>query len=399
MVAGHLRERNGIYHMVLSYTDETGKRVTPYKSTGLPVKGNKRRAEAMLDKWRLDTEIDLEKRIQEYARNHSSLPQDIQFTKFMLDWLAMMKNNVEITTHASYSLVIKNQIVPYFDEHYPHLKLRDLNPLQIQEYYSWEMNEQGVSANTVIHRHANIRKALQYAYKIGLIDNNPADRIDRPRKDEFVGSYYNEEELKQLFEAVKSDPLELPVLLAAYYGLRRSEVLGLKWDAIDFEKKTITIRHVVTEAQIDGKMTIIEKDRTKTKSSHRVLPLVKPFEDALLRLREQQAENRRLCGSSYCTDYLDYINVNPVGDRLKPGYLTTHFPYVLEKNGLRRIRFHDLRHSCASLLFSNGVSMKEIQEWLGHSNISTTANIYTHLDYNSKIASANAILSICPTDI
>ena len=145
MVAGHLRERNGIYHMVLSYTDETGKRVTPYKSTGLPVKGNKRRAEAMLDKWRLDTEIDLEKRIQEYARNHSSLPQDIQFTKFMLDWLAMMKNNVEITTHASYSLVIKNQIVPYFDEHYPHLKLRDLNPLQIQEYYSWEMNEQGVA--------------------------------------------------------------------------------------------------------------------------------------------------------------------------------------------------------------------------------------------------------------
>ena len=84
---------------------------------------------------------------------------------------------------------------------------------------------------------------------------------------------------------------------------------------------------------------------------------------------------------------------------MKPGYLTTHFPYVLEKNGLRRIRFHDLRHSCASLLFSNGVSMKEIQEWLGHSNISTTANIYTHLDYNSKIASANAILSICPTDI
>ena len=80
----------------------------------------------------------------------------------------------------------------------------------------------------------------------------------------------------------------------------------------------------------------------------------------------------------------------------KLSYLTAHFPHFLEKNGLRRIRFHDLRHSCASLLYSNGVSMKEIQEWLGHSNISTTANIYTHLDYSSKIASANAILSVCP---
>ncbi len=399
MVAGHLRERNGIYHMVLSYMDETGKRVTPYKSTGLPVKGNKRRAEAMLDKWRSDTEIDLEKRIQECARNYSSVPQDIQFTEFMLDWLAMMKNNVEITTHASYSLTIKNQINPYFDKHYPHLKLRDLTPLQIQEYYSWELNEQGVSANTVIHRHANIRKALQYAYKTGLIDSNPADRIERPRKDVFVGSFYNEAELKQLFEAIKGDPLELPVLLAAYYGLRRSEVLGLKWDAVDFEKKTVTIRHVVTEAEIDSKLTIIEKDRTKTKSSHRVLPLVKPFEDALLRLKEKQNDNRKLCGNSYSTNYLDYINVNAIGERLKPGYLTAHFPLILERNGLRRIRFHDLRHSCASLLYSNGVSMKEIQEWLGHSNISTTANIYTHLEYNSKIASANAILSVCPAEM
>ena len=261
------------------------------------------------------------------------------------------------------------------------------------------MNEKGVSANTVIHRHANIRKALQYAYKIGLISNNPADRIERPRKEPYVGDFYNERELKQLFEAIKGDPLELPALLAAYYGLRRSEVLGLKWSAIDFEKKTITIRHVVTEAEIDGKMTIIEKDRTKTKSSHRVLPLVKPFEDALLRLKEEQNDNRKLCGNSYNTDYLDYINVNAIGERLKPGYLTAHFPLIIERNGLRRIRFHDLRHSCASLLCSNGVSMKEIQEWLGHSNISTTANIYTHLEYNSKIASANAILSICPSDM
>ena len=119
MVAGHLRERNGIYHMVLSYTDENGKRMTPSRSTGLPVKSNKRRAESMLDVWRSETEVELEQRIQEHARNHSAIPQDIQFTKFMLDWLAMMKDSVETTTHAGYSLIIKNQINPYFDKHYP----------------------------------------------------------------------------------------------------------------------------------------------------------------------------------------------------------------------------------------------------------------------------------------
>ena len=129
------------------------------------------------------------------------------------------------------------------------------------------MTENDVSANTVIHRHANIRKALQYAFKTGLIDINPADRIERPKKVKYVGSTYNDQELEQLFAVTKGDLIELPVMLAAFYGLRRSEVLGLKWDAIDFEKKTITIKHTVTQTTLDGKSVIIEKDRTKTKSS------------------------------------------------------------------------------------------------------------------------------------
>ena len=100
----------------------------------------------------------------------------------------------------------------------------------------------------------------------------------------------------------------------------------------------------------------------------------------------------------YCKKDADYIYVNDIGELVKPGYITQNFPATLEKNDMRRIRFHDLRHSCASLLYANGVSLKEIQEWLAHSDISTTSNIYTHLDFNSKIASANAIMGVYPTN-
>lgn len=396
MVAGHLRERRGIYQIILSYKDENGKRHTPSKSTGLPVKGNKRRAEAMLQEARKEKELELERLALQKKDEPPSSPSEFMFTRFMLDWLGMMENSVDITTFSSYNIVVKNKIIPYFDTHHPGLRLTDLTPKHIQDYYTYEMKVNGVSANTVIHRHANIRKALQYAFKTGLLNSNPADRIERPRKEKFVGSIYNAEELGQLFKAVKGDPIELGVILAAFYGLRRSEVVGLRWEAIDFQKKTISINHTVAQIRVDGQAVLVEKDRTKTKSSCRTLPLVPPFEELLLRMKAQQEENRRLCGNMYCHKYEQYLYVDPMGELIKPNYITQHFPLVLKKHGLRKIRFHDLRHSCASLLYANGVSLREIQEWLGHSDISTTSNIYTHLDFSSKIASANAILDVYP---
>ena len=102
---------------------------------------------------------------------------------------------------------------------------------------------------------------------------------------------------------------------------------------------------------------------------------------------------RRLCGRSYDNRYLDYICVDEMGTLTSPHYLSMAFQNLLKKNGLRHIRFHDLRHSCASMLLANGVSMKQIQEWMGHSDFSTTANIYAHLDFNSKLSSAQAMMN------
>lgn len=137
----------------------------------------------------------------------------------------------------------------------------------------------------------------------------------------------------------------------------------------------------------------IAADTTKSKSSMRTLPLVPVFKKLLLSKKAEQEEYKKLCGRSYSKEFLDYVCVNKLGVRISCHYLSSAFPKLLEKNGLRKIRFHDLRHSCASLMMSNGISMKQIQEWLGHSDFSTTANIYAHLDYQSKISAADAMLS------
>ena len=237
-------------------------------------------------------------------------------------------------------------------------------------------------------------KALKYAVKMDLIPFNPADKVERPKKQRYIADYYRQEELERLLEASKDHPYSLLIQMTAFYGLRRSEALGLKWDAIDFERNTITIKHIVTNAKIDGKCEIVCADRAKTKSSLRSLPLVSNIREKLLALREQQKENRRVCGNCYSKKYDGYVFVDAMGNIFNPRSVTANFSKLLEQNGLRHIRFHDLRHSCASLLLANDVPLKQIQEWLGHSDIGTTANIYSHLDYKSKITSANVMDNI-----
>jgi hypothetical protein len=147
----------------------------------------------------------------------------------------------------------------------------------------------------------------------------------------------------------------------------------------------------VTVANIDGKNVIIADDTVKTKSSFRTLPLVPAIRAKLLAIQEEQDKNRELCGKAYNKAEGIYIYTDALGNRIKPDYLSGEFPKFLEKNGFRRMRFHDLRHSCASLLLANGVPLKAIQDWLGHSDFAITANTYAHLDYKSKIASAGAM--------
>ena len=376
MIAGHLQEKKGLYYIVLSYKDKSGKRVSKWLPTGLPVKGNKKRAEDMLMAARA-----------EFVAGEAAIDRDMPFSSYLVQWMEIARSTLKPNTAAGYASMIQNPITPYFQQR--GITLGGLQAVDIQMFYTSQLKR--VSANTVIHYHAIIHRALKYAVKTDLIDVNPADKVERPRKDRFTASFYDGNEVNRLFQAARGTPLELPVMLAAFYGLRRSEVVGLKWDAIDFENKTIAIRHTVTVCAEKGRRIEVAADTTKTASSRRTLPLVPAFQTKLAALKEQQEKNRILCGRSYCTDYLGYVLVDAMGNRLKLSYISTAFPVLLKRNGLRPIRFHDLRHSCASLLLKNGVPMKQIQEWLGHSDFSTTANIYAHLDAGSKLTSAQAM--------
>ena len=376
MVAGHLQEKNGIYYMVLSYPSANGKRKNKWISTKLPVKGNKKKAEKMLSEIR-----------QTFVPVEKPMDAEINFSDYMLQWLQIIKPTVATTTYASYSSIVQKIVVPYFKK--KAIPLAELKAIDIQAFYLNHLER--VSARTVIHYHTLLHRALKYAVKIELIDANPVDKVDRPKAAPFVGSFYDSTEVQKLFEAAKGSKLEIPIFLGAFYGLRRSEAIGLKWDAIDFQNDTITIRHTVVSCYFDGKQVQKAQDITKTKSSMRTLPLIPAFKELLQHKKQQQNEFQRMCGKSYNKDYLGYICVDEIGKLLSPHYLTEAFAKLLKKHGLRKIRYHDLRHSCASLLLANGVPMKQIQEWLGHSDFSTTANVYAHLECNSKRLSAAAM--------
>ena len=381
-VSGHLEDVRGVYHIKLTWIDEAGNRGRKSVSTGLAIKGNKARAEDMIPQIRKEQE--------ELLRSVPEI-EDLLFADFMEQWLVYARNNknkpIKPTTFGGYQMNVQKIIAPYFRK--KGILLRTLTADDINDFYDDQLER--VKAMTVTKYHANIGLALKYAVKKNYLPHTLMDKVNRPSTDRFVGKFLKQSEAISLADAVKGHKLELGVILGTFYGLRRSEVIGLRWESINFEANTITIEHTVTEANIDGQHCIIADDTTKSKSSYRTLPLIPIIRTKLLEVQEEQERNRKLCGKSYNKTEGQYIYTDALGNRIKPNYLTNAFPEFLVNNGFKRLRYHDLRHSCASLLLANGVPLKAIQEWLGHSDFAITANIYAHLEFDSKLASAEAL--------
>ena len=354
------------YYIVIRYQDETTKKERQrWITTDISVKGdNKRRAEQR----RIEV-------LTEYDGQKIDFSKDILFTVFIKEWLENLKSSIAESTYGSYKQVVYNQIIPFYEP--KKLKLKDITPLHIQQYVYFKL--ESASPNTARKHLWNLSKCFESAIKQNLITFNPVKGIDKPKKIKYTGAkFYNEKQIDELLSVIKGELIEGIILFSVFYGLRRSEVCGLKWSAINFENKTFNIMHTTVQTGT----TIYKVDSTKNDSSNSSMPMPDIIISMLKKLKAKQAKNKLLQPN----DYIDegYIFVRDNGQLIPPAYVSKHFQKILERNGLPQIRFHDLRHSSASYLLHLGFSMKEIQMWLRHGDIGTTMNIYAHLDMSAK---------------
>lgn len=370
--------KHGIYQAIIYFKGEDGERKSKWISLGIR-EGEKGAAKQAREKF--------EAIKREYEGVESADPLKKLFSAYLLEWVKNSRNKCAATTAEEYERMATRYINPYFDA--KGTTLAKLTAGDLEDYYRVQRGN-GLSAASVIKQHAIIRSTLQWAYKHRWVRENVADLAEKPKKDKPQREQpYTEAEVAALLKVLTGHKLYAPVMLAALFGLRRSEALGLRWSAVDFENRTITINTtVVRQHQGDKLVTTVRDNTTKTESSARILPLCDYTIDLFKCIKRQQERNRKLCGDCYDTRYFDFVCVDKMGTLINPDYVSDTFSKTLERNGLRHIRFHDLRHSCASILCSLGYNMKDIQTWLGHANYNFTADTYVHTEQGAHAAMA-----------
>ena len=373
-MTGSLRSNKGKFYSVLNLVDECGKR--KQKSINLhiiDIPGNRRKAESAHRKV-----------LVEYEKfNRSTYKKDVLFCDYIKEWLNDASRRIEQTTYESYVHMINKHIYPYFLN--LKVSVQDLTHKHIKGYYDLKISH--LSPNTLLKHHTIINQTLNRALMHDLISVNPVNKVTLFAKEKFKGGFLTVEQGRVLLNAAKDTPIETVVILGMMYGLRRSEIAGLKWSAIDFEQNTIAIQHTVVRVS-----TEIAKDRTKNLSSYRILPLNKDIKAHLLKLRSKQEEERLLLGKSYYET--DYVCRWSDGRPMHVNYFSRSFKKLLAENGLPNIRLHDMRHSCASYMLKMGCTMKDVADWLGHSDIQTAMNVYAHKDMEDRRDTAERFVAL-----
>lgn len=375
-MTGSLAIKYGKYYAVLN-TYENGKRKLKWINSGLPEKGNKRKAEAFL-----------REKIAEYERMEGIVQTDILFADYIRHWLTHIARKVDEVTMQGYKTLADSHILPWFDQ--KKVPLRSLDHTMIQRYMDEKhqcgrLDGKGGLSPRSLRLHKNIlSQTLDLAVLTKLIPANPCQFVELPQNVRFESTFYNATQLQDLFTALRGDELLPLVKITTLYGLRRSELLGLQWDSIDFDRKTMTIRHTVSKVT-----EVVAKDKTKNASSRRSFPLTPEAEAIFRRAKELEQQNRAAFGREY--QETPYVFKWPDGHPYSPDYISHRFNRLLKKHSLPHIRFHELRHSCASMLIDLGFTLKDVQEWLGHSDIKMTANIYAHLDTARKSSMADSL--------
>ncbi len=302
-------------------------------------------------------------------------PEKLLLGQYLRQWLSDYEVNLAVKTIEGYRVNIEGHIIPCLGQ----IPLQKLQPVHIQQFYKEKLKngrldgKGGLSPKSVLYIHRVLREALNHAVKMQLIPRNVADMVETPKqRNTFKASFLNEKQVQELLLAFRETEIFLPVLLAVGVGLRRGEALGLQWKDIDFESNSIT----VNRSLLPSKNGVIFHE-PKTEKSNRVVVVSKTIIEELQKKKDKQESYKQLLGKAYKNN--DLVNCYNDGSPLNPASFSHSFSKILEKNELPHIRFHDLRHTNATLMLKSNIPAKVASERLGHSNIGITLDLYSHV--------------------
>lgn len=390
------KKGNKYLYIQLDYIDPiTQKRRQKMISTGLSAKGNKRKAEAMIK-----TIVDKYQYL-EIPKTNTLLDNHISLCEFLDYWLAGKKLELRKSTYEGYVCRI-NSMKKYFEKGNP--ELISLTPKDFNDFFKYSLEygkinqknhkREPLSVRTVRNYRNILHAAYNEAIINGLTDKNPLDTVlVRGKKNCEYGeelSFLTEEEISDVLHFINSNYPRLTAIafMGVYYGLRRSEILGLKWSAINWHKGTLSIQHTVVRVR-----SITAEDASKTKAGTRELNLFDTARNCLLKVKQLQEEYQDFYGNEY-KNKDGYVFTWEDGRPYDPNYISHLFTKAMKEFGRPEITLHKLRHTCCSLLINKGWDLKKLQYWMGHSDASTTLNIYSHFNRKRLNESINDLSSI-----
>jgi integrase len=354
---GHVRKRGSVWYATVDLPR--------------PVGAARKQKQVRLGK---GTKAEAEARLREYLRpfDDGSYEPEAEMTvaELLSAWLRDIEHRIAAKTWEGYESKVRCHLTPALGS----ISLKKLKPQHIVSAYA-AFREKGLSSQTCTHLHRILSTALAYGVKtLRVLKQNPASSVDAPRAKQREMQPLSEDQVRLIVEAAKGTRLEVPVLTAALTGVRRGELLALKWSGIDFERGTLSVTGTVEHSRRYG---VRFKPETKTKSSRRVVPMAADLA-AILRLhREEQEGQRRETGVAWVEN--DLVFCNPDGSLWPPDTITKQFAELAATAGLAGFRLHDLRHAFASITLKNGVSVKEVSALLGHSSSVLTLSTYAHV--------------------
>lgn len=314
-------------------------------------------------------ELALAETITQLNKNTFILPNNTKLEEYLHYWLNTRKSKIEITTYNTYKSIIDNHLAIGLG----HIELQKLKPLHIQNYYT--NKEEVLSQRTLLHHHRILSQALKNAVGWQMIPNNPCDHVEAPLPSKSKGKALTTNEVSYLLGIIKETVLEAPVTLVLHTGLRRGELLALKWDDIDLINKTLRVDESLAVDESTGEIIFKEP---KSESGNRIISLSDQPIAILKKHNVQQIEHKLKLGKAYTDNNLVFCRED--GQPIHPSTFSRWFTDLIRSSELSAVRFHDLRHTNATILLMNlKVPAKVVSERLGHSNISITLDTYSHV--------------------